>query len=312
MRRAFSEGLLEIAAKDPRVVFLTGDLGYQVFDEFQTRFPGRYINVGIAEAAMVDAAAGLASEGMRPVVYSIAAFATGRPFEQIRVAIGYARLPVVIVGAGGGYTYAGSGVTHHAAEDLGLMSLIPGLTVVAPADPCEMRQLLPQLLQDDGPSYLRIGRFGEPEIYSEREARLGYAHLLRTGRDICLFTTGDIAHEAVEAVSLLEDDGLSVQHVHIHTVKPLDTSYLDRMAESFSSFVVVEEHLPIGGLASAIYEWRASRREGPLITRLGAPDTLVLGSPPRDELRRRIGIDRDTIAETCRRLVSTKSEGAPV
>ena len=131
MRRAFGDTLLKIATEDPSVVFLTGDLGFGVFDEFIRLFPRRYINVGVAEAQLVDCAAGLALEGWKPIVYSIASFMTGRAFEQIRLAIGYHQLPVVVVGAGGGYLYADAGVTHHAKEDLALMALVPGMNVVA-------------------------------------------------------------------------------------------------------------------------------------------------------------------------------------
>src|ERR1051325_2288870 len=130
MRRAFGDALVKAAQDDDRVIFLTGDLGFGVFDEFIARFPRRYVNVGVAEAQLVDCAAGLALEGWRPIVYSIASFMTGRAYEQIRLAVGYHRLPVVVVGAGGGYTYANAGVTHHAKEDLALMSLIANMVVV--------------------------------------------------------------------------------------------------------------------------------------------------------------------------------------
>src|SRR5574341_684609 len=130
MRRALAEGLIHAADADPRIIFLTGDLGFQVFDAFRDRFGPRYVNVGVAEAQMVCAAAGLALGGWHPVAYSIASFATGRAFEQMRVSVNYQRLPVLLVGAGGGYFYAPAGVTHHAVEDLGLMSLLPGMTVV--------------------------------------------------------------------------------------------------------------------------------------------------------------------------------------
>src|SRR5207253_5232671 len=121
MRKALAESLVQLAAQEPRLMFLTGDLGFQMFDEFKERYPGRYVNVGVAEAQLVCCAAGLALEGWRPVIYSIASFATGRAFEQLRVSVAYPGLPVVVIGAGGGYTYASSGVTHHAVEDLALM-----------------------------------------------------------------------------------------------------------------------------------------------------------------------------------------------
>src|SRR3989338_5271951 len=144
MRHAFAETLTRLAAEDPQLVFLTGDMGFQMFDEFKRRYGPRYVNVGVAEAQLINAAAGLALEGWRPVAYSIASFLTARPFEQIRVSVNYHNLPVLIVGAGGGYAYAASGVTHHAADDLALMAVLPNMRVVAPGDPNEVAKLVPQ------------------------------------------------------------------------------------------------------------------------------------------------------------------------
>ena len=164
MRRAFADTLNHVAAQNPRVMLLTGDLGFEVFDEFQARFGPRYVNVGIAEAQMITAAAGLAREGWFPVAYSIAAFATARPFEQIRFSVSYPNLPVVLVGAGGGYIYAPSGVSHHAADDLALMTALPGMTVVAPGDPNEVAQLLPQLFTQSGTFLLQRRTFRRADL----------------------------------------------------------------------------------------------------------------------------------------------------
>lgn len=300
MRRAFAEILTKMAEENPRLIFLTGDLGFQVFDEFRARFGPRYVNVGVAEAQLVCAAAGLALEGWRPVIYSIASFATGRPFEQLRVCVSYPRLPVVVVGAGGGYTYASSGVTHHAGDDLALMSMLPSMTVVAPGDPSEVTQLFPQLLALPGPAYFRIGRFGEASYEADAPAVLGRARLLRDGERVAVVSTGDIAPVVVEATHALNAEGVFPIVVQMHTVKPLDTATLDALAPRVGTLVVVEEHLPTGGLFSAVAAWRVGREDGPRLVRLGAPDALVLGSPPRGELRRRIGCDADGIASACR------------
>lgn len=302
MRRAFAESLLLAAEGDPRVIFLTADLGFGTFDAFQARFGPRYVNVGVAEAQLVCAAAGLALEGWRPIVYSIASFATGRPFEQIRVSLGYARLPVVVVGAGGGYTYASSGVTHHAGEDLGLMSLVPDMTVVAPGDPYEVSQLLPQLLKLKGPSYFRIGKYGEPAYQAESPVTLGRGRKLRDGNDVALICTGQIASTVLDAVEYLKPQGVVPAVYQFHTVQPLDTSLLDSLRERVHTIVVVEEHLPVGGLAAAVSAWRASCRSGPQIVRLGPPRALVLGNPTVNEMRARLGFDATGIADTCRRL----------
>ena len=132
MRKAFADVLEYEMQRNEKIVFLTGDLGFQVFDSIAQKFPKRFINVGIAEAQLVNAAAGLALEGFRPVIYSIASFMTARPYEQLKLAIAYHQLPVIVVGAGGGYTYANAGVTHYAPDDLMLMTALPGEIVVTP------------------------------------------------------------------------------------------------------------------------------------------------------------------------------------
>ena len=300
MRRAFANALIKAAEDDPRVIFLTGDLGFEVFDEYRDRFGPRYVNVGVAEAQLVCCAAGLAREGWRPIVYSIGSFMTGRPFEQIRVSISYPAVPVVVVGAGAGYTYANSGVTHYAAEDFALMSTLANMTVVAPGDPGEVTDLLPQLLTLPGPSYIRIGRFGEPAYEAELPAKLGRPRQLRQGQRVAIVTTGDVASVALEAIDTLNSEGIYPYLYQIHTVKPLNTAALDDIAKDLETMVVVEEHVPSGGLFSALAVWRSTHQDGPKLIRLGPADELVLGSPGREELRRRINCDAASIAQACR------------
>lgn len=302
MRKAFAESLLRAAEADPRVIFLTADLGFGTFDEFQARFGPRYVNVGVAEAELVCAAAGLALEGWRPIIYSIGSFATGRPFEQIRLNLGYAGLPVVVVGAGGGYTYASSGITHHSGEDLGLMSLIPNMSVVAPGDPHEVAQLLPQLLKLDRPSYFRIGKYGEPAYHAETPVILGRGRRLRDGDGVAVVCTGQIASVVIDAVDSLKPEGVTPAVYQFHTVQPLDTSLLDSLSERVHTIIVVEEHLPVGGLAAAVNAWRAPRHSGPRVVRMGPPHALVLGNPTVNEMRERLGFDSPAIADMCRRL----------
>jgi len=281
-------------------MFLTGDLGFQLFDEFAEKHGPRYLNVGVAEAQLVCCAAGLALEGWRPLAYSIGSFITGRPFEQIKVSVSYPGLPVVIIGAGGGYTYSASGVTHHAPNDLALMSSLPGMTVVAPGDPNELSQLLPQLLELPGPSYFRIGRFGEPTYAAEAPVKLGQARLLRDGERVGIISTGDIAADVVESVDALAAEGIEPLVYQFHTVKPLDTAALDLIADKVETLIVVEEHTPLGGLFSSVSAWRSVKKTGPTLVRLGAPDELILGNPEREELRSRINCDVASITNACR------------
>jgi transketolase len=301
MRRAFVHSLHELADQDPRVIFLTGDLGYEMFDEFKAKHGARYVNVGIAEAQLVSAAAGLAREGFRPIVYSIASFMTARPFEQIRVDVAYPHLPVIIIGAGGGYCYSSSGVTHHAAEDLSLMSMLPGMTVVAPGDPNEVSALLPQLLRQDGPAYIRLGKFGEPACPSESPVVLGQARVLRGGRRIALATTADLATLVLGVADELLKERIIAGVFHFHTIKPLDTETLDRFSRGLETMIIVEEAIPSGGLASAVMAWKESRGSAMKLVRLGPPDAFALGSWNRETLRDRFSYGPAAIREACRR-----------
>lgn len=302
MRRAFAETLTNLAQQDPRIAFITGDLGFQVFDEFEKHFGKRYVNVGVAEAQMVYTAAGMAIEGWRPLAYSIASFATARPFEQIRYCIAYPALPVILVGAGRGYLYSTSGVSHHAGDDLGLMSSLPGMTVVAPGDPTEIRELLPQLVTRGGPAYFTVGKFGEPTYVGEEPSIVGKARKLRSGSKVAILSTGEIANEVLKAADALHAESLTPAVYQYHTIKPFDVDTLNLLAQEFEQLVVIEEHLPQGGLWTAVCHWNASAFEPPRLTRIGVPDQFMLGNLKQDELRRRCGLDAKSIYETCKGL----------
>jgi len=295
MRKAFSDTLVRVAKEDPKVVFLTGDLGFQVFDEFIQAFPDRYVNVGVAEAQLINTAVGLALEGWRPIVYSIAPFATARPFEQIRFGVAYHNLPVMVVGAGGGFTYAKAGVTHHAADDLALMGTLPGMSLVTPGGPDELRELMPQMLKLTGPSYLRVGKFGEPEIGHQSRIRLGKARKLLDGEKVAVITSGDIVCDIYPRLKERQGKGLHPALYHFHTVKPFDRTTLEEISARFPLAIVVEESIPQGGLYQEICRWKAETDSRLRIVRRGAPDAFVLGNPTRDELRGRIGVDGEAI-----------------
>ena len=314
MRAAFRDTLLKLATEDERVIFLTGDLGFGVFDTFIQRFPDRYINVGVAEAQLVDCAAGLALEGWRPIVYSIASFMTGRAWEQIRIAIGYHELPVTVVGAGGGYTYATSGVTHHAKEDFALMALIPGMAVVAPGDPLEVTALLPQLIDGTGPSYMRIGRFGEPVVESTSPIILGRGRVLRPGERVCLVSAGSSMVQVAEAAEQLHARGLNVAAAHFHTLSPFDADTLDAVTSDVDAVIAVEDHGARGGLGSAITEHIVQSGRRLRLVRLGPDDRLVIGNPTQAELQRGMRYDTDSIVAIAEDLwrSATSISGTPV
>ena len=310
MRRAFAETLVELGEQNPRLALITGDLGFQVFDEFESRFGGRFVNVGVAEAQMVYTSVGMALEGWRPIAYSIASFATARPFEQIRFCVSYPNLPVVLVGAGRGYVYSTSGISHHAVDDMALMSVLPGMTVVVPGDPTEVRQLLPQVLELPGPAYFTVGRFGEPVYDAEEPAILGRARLLRAGERIAVLSAGEMANEVLKALELLEPEGIFPIAYQIHTVKPLDTDTLESLAERVDTIIIVEEHLPIGGLWCAVSLWKSTNFKSVNLLRIGPPDAYALGNVKRDDLRSRLKMDHQSIMEICRLSWERSSKSA--
>lgn len=302
MRKAFSDSLLEEAEKNSQIAFMTGDLGFQVFDEFSRKFGSRFINVGVAEAQLINLAAGMAAEGWRPVAYSIASFATARPFEQIRYCVSYPNLPVTLVGAGRGFTYSTSGVSHHALDDIGLMSLLPNMTVVIPGDPTEIEELFPQVMRSSGPAYFTVGRFGEPRYEAEEPAVLGKARLLKHGQKIAIISTGEITHEVLKAVNLLHAENIVPLVYQMHTIKPLDTVTLDILADQVQAMLVVEEHVPNGGLWAAVTQWNANRDSPIRLKRLGPPDAFILGNLNREDVRKQLACDAQAIVSTSREL----------
>lgn len=310
MRKAFSDTLVTMAQENPKLIFLTGDLGFQVFNDFVDRFPERYINVGVAEAQLINAAVGLALEGWRPIAYSIASFSTARPFEQIRFGVAYHNLPIMIVGAGGGFTYAKAGVTHHAADDLALMGSLPGMHVITPGGPDELRELMPQLLRSGKPSYLRVGKFGEPEIGHASEIAVGKARKLVEGKDVAVITSGDIVSDIYPKIRALKGTGITPALYHFHTVKPIDRICLDEIAAQYATAIVIEESIPQGGLYNEICLWKVETNSPLKIIRRGAPDDFVLGNPSREELRLRIGVDGTSLELLLKQLIPVASEDA--
>jgi transketolase len=300
MRNAFADEITRLAAVDSRVVLLSGDIGNKLFDSFKAVGDGRFLNCGVAEACMMSTAAGLALSGFRPVVYTITPFTTTRCFEQVRVGVCYHEAPVMIVGTGSGLSYASLGPTHHSLEDLAIMRTLPGMTVLAPCDSEELRALLRQGLEQDGPVYMRIGKKGEPTIPAvEAAIHLGRSRTIRRGSDVCLIATGTIMSEALAAAELLSEEGISCQLMSCHTVKPLDVTMLEEAFYSFPLVGVVEEHGRIGGLGGAIAEWRCGREEelAPMVA-FGAADRFLHEIGSQAYARCHYGLTAAAIAAT--------------
>lgn len=253
MRTAFIETLCELAEQDKRIWLLTGDLGYSVLEHFANRFPNRYVNVGVAEQSMTGVAAGLALCSKIVFIYSIANFPIMRCLEQIRNDVCYHSLSVKIVAVGGGLAYGSAGYTHHAVEDLAVMRSMPNMTVIAPSDPVETQLATKAIVDWPGPCYLRLGKAGEPVVHQlEPEFQVGRAIVVRDGTKVTLISTGGILKTVVEAANLLEDHGVSTRVVSMHTVSPIDREEVLRAAEATEGILTIEEHMVVGGLASAV------------------------------------------------------------
>lgn len=306
MRTAFFDALFDLAARDPRIYFLTGDLGFGVVERFAAAYPDRFVNVGVAEQNMIGIATGLAMLGNIVFTYSIANFPTLRCLEQIRNGPCYHRANVKIVSVGGGLAYGSLGMSHHATEDLAILRVLPGMTTVAPGDPCETRLAVEALTQRPGPAYLRLGRAGEPAVHpTTPELTIGKAIPVREGRDVTLIATGTMLHVAVQSAERLAAEGIYARVLSMHTVSPIDADSVIRAARETSLVVTLEEHSIVGGLGGAVAEVVAES-DAPVarLRRLGLPSAFIREAGSREYLCERHGLTPDAIVAEIRRMVA--------
>lgn len=258
MRNKFADTVYEMGLEDERICALVADISPAgSMTKFQQEFPARFINCGVAEQAMIGIAAGLALRGMRPFCYTIATFALYRPFEMVRVDLCYQNLPVTIVGMGAGVIYSNLGGTHHSMEDIAVASAIPNMTVLAPCDPAEMLLATRWCgTVSAGPVYMRLGKAGEPDLSlnAAEPFEVGKIRYLTKGSDIAILSYGITTGMAMEICRLLTAQGRSVSTLSCHTLKPLDRAGIQRVLGSHNNVVVIEEHVPHGGLGSRVKE----------------------------------------------------------
>jgi len=305
MRDAFAKEMTALAAQRPELTLLSGDIGNRMFDRFKEIAPERFFNSGIAEANMMSMAAGMALSGLRPVIYTITPFTTTRCLEQIRVGVAYHQAPVVIVGTGSGLSYAELGPTHHSLEDLAILRTLPGVNVLAPADSAELVAQLREALNSPYPTYMRIGKKGEPALHDPAsDLGIGKANLLRDGTDLLLLGVGPILGEALQAAEALAPTGISVAVASLGGVKPLDEPFLAAMAERFPHWLSLEEHGITGGLGSALLEWLADRNGLAIrLLRLGVPDAFLHELGNQAYTRHQLGLDAGGLAQTIRLVI---------
>lgn len=306
--------LEEQAQKQANIVLVTADMGFSVFEKFAEEYPQRFFNVGIAEGTMIGFAAGLAMQGLLPVVYSISPFATMRCFEQIRVDLCYQRLPVVIVGVGGGFSYGSLGSTHHSIEDVAIMRALPNMTVYAPADPIEAEFCLLSALKSDGPAYVRLARNNEPVLHDANIDSLEDVIHVCPGDDIAILTYGPVLAQAIEARQKLSSNGINVAVYSIPVLKPLDKESLTRVLRTYNKVFILEEHNVIGGLGSAVSQIAVStlsRPELPDIRFIAVPDSYPDQYGNHSFLLTYYGLDTDGIVSEIIRELEAASRSQP-
>lgn len=295
MRDAFVRALTELAAKDPSVLLVNGDLGFAVLTDFIERFPANYVNAGVAEQNMTAIACGAALTGARSYTYSIGNFPTLRCLEQLRNDVCYHGADVTVVAVGGGFSYGPLGMSHFATEDLAILRALPGMTVVAPSDPWQAYALTRQLHARGGPAYLRIDK--SKAALPEGEVALGKVRQVRDGNDAVIFATGGILGEAIAAADLLGKSGRQVRVIDVHTIKPLDTVAICRAADECRHVVTLEEHNIVGGLGGAVAEACLENGIAPRsFRRIGLRDCYPDIVGDQAYLRAKYGMDRHAVA----------------
>ncbi|MBD8528774.1 MULTISPECIES: transketolase C-terminal domain-containing protein [unclassified Massilia] len=293
MREAFSNTLVQLALADPKVLLLTGDHGYALFDEFRKRCPEQYINAGIAEQNMVGMAAGLARVGFRPFVYGLAAFVPIRTVEQIKLDIAHDCLPVVLLGDGAGFVYSHLGTSHQSTEDIACTRAIPGLEVLSPADRFEMTATMEYAYAANRPVYLRMGKSDRGDVHAGPIGPLRSGRLLkiRDGRSDRpgLIATGSMVRSAADIAQELD---LAVWSAL--SLKPLSADDVCAAARACSSLVTLEEHSVLGGLGAAVVEI-TSEQYPVRVLRIGVPDRFSEHCGTHAYLLREHGLDNESV-----------------
>jgi transketolase len=308
VRGAFIKAITELAERDSRVMLLTADLGFMVFEPFAEKFPQQFLNVGVAEQNMIGMATGLAEAGFIPFVYSIVTFASLRGYEFIRNGPILHHLPVRIIGVGGGFEYGTAGPTHHGLEDVGVMRIQPGLTVIAPADAAQTHTAIHVTYDLPGPIYYRLGKNDKIVVPGLDGAfELGAVHVIREGSDLLLLAMGGITSEVTAAAETLAAQGIACTVAVVSTINPVPTEPLVRLLSRFPLALTVEAHYISGGLGSLVAEVIAENGLNCRLTRCGvraAPNGL---SGSQRFLEQANGLSSGAIAQTALQVTAAVS-----
>ena len=305
-REAYGKTLVELGAENPNLVVMDADLsGSTKTGDFKKVYPERFFNAGIAEQNLYGMATGLALSGKTVCASTFAMFASGRAFEIIRNSIGYAHANVKVCATHAGITVGEDGASHQTFEDLALMRTIPGMTVVNPSDGNSAHELLKQVIAMEGPAYVRLGRAAVPQFYTEETAKkivLGKGNVLREGKDLTVIATGIMVSEAMDAANELENEGIDIRVIDIHTIKPLDKEIIIKAALETGAIVTAEEHSVVGGLGAAVCE--VTSCNAPVrVKMVGQNDTFGESGKP-DELKEKYGMTKNDIVKAVKELIA--------
>jgi transketolase len=304
-RKTYGEAVIEAAGENPNVVVLSADSSSgSGLGEFPKKFPDRHFEFGIMEQGVTGFASGLATTGKIPVFAAIAPFVTARNFEMFRNDLGYMNQNAKIVGRCCGLTYDQLGSTHHSIDDVAIIRTIPGVTIINPGDPVTIKKGVHAMIKHVGPCYMKIGSPAMPVLYPDDvEFKLGKGIVVKDGKDVALIGTGTVLSKAFAAAKLLEEAGISVRLIDMHTLKPVDRDLILAAAREIGKIVTVEEHFIAGGLGSIVAEI-CSQEHPAKIKMIGIGDKYA-SNGPYEELLRQHGLQPDQIFETTKKFLTT-------
>jgi transketolase len=299
MRDAFARGLYTVAKQNPKVFIIVADISPAAsMEPYRKDFPDRFADVGVAEQTMIGMCAGLALRGFIPFAYTIATFTIYRPFEQVRDDLCYQNLPVTLVGVGAGLSYPSLGGTHWSQEDVGLMSCLPNMSIIAPCDPAELEVAITACAANKGPTYLRLGKAGEPDLTKDAPEPFQFGKLrkIKNGSGICLISYGPIMKMTLDLAAKIEErEGGQVAVFSAHTLKPLDTEGIAHVLREFDKVIVIEEHSRRNGLGAQTKEIAWDSDATCKLHTFGLKDEYIHLYGTQDDIRRAHGLDNELI-----------------
>lgn len=298
---ALGTAAIELAETTENVVMLTADLCFfSGLERFNTSFPEKLYNFGIAEQNMVGAAGGMAKEGLIPFATTYASFATSRCLDQVRVNMAYMKLPIKLIGLTAGFGAGILGATHMSVEDIAVMRALPNITIISPADCTEIIKCMLEVAKTNDPTYIRLtGPVNTPIVYKEDyDFVIGKAINLKEGEDVCIIATGSMVSESMAAAELLEEKGVSCSVINMHTIKPIDTIAIENAVKKHKLIVTVEEHSVIGGLGGAVSEYMAAVCSSVALEIIGIEDFFA----PAGEYRYQLEYCGLTSQQICERI----------